>query len=233
MNARGMITYGRRGHRGRPLRSPIESTASLGLELDNEQNEVNSEPTTEGVNIENGNINDDHVGNDPEDKTLFEYEAEFLRLSRYAPSMVAAEQEKSCRFQKGLRYNLKVQRAKEARPPQNREAVDPREGHIQYQMQAPAQNQGPVRGQNQRVAEKMVRKGCKAVLAYVRDASFVDLAIEGIRTVSEYPDVFPDELLGLPPEREVEFRIVLLLGTAPVSIIPYRMAPKELKKLKV
>ncbi|WVZ89809.1 hypothetical protein U9M48_036168 [Paspalum notatum var. saurae] len=51
-------------------------------------------------------------------------------------------------------------------------------------------------------------------------------------TLCEFPDVFPEELPGLPPDRDVEFKIDLILGTAPVSRRPYRMAPDELKELK-
>ena len=50
--------------------------------------------------------------------------------------------------------------------------------------------------------------------------------------VCEFADVFPEELPGLPPVREVEFGIDLIPGTAPISIAPYRMAPAELKELK-
>ncbi|XP_043817392.1 uncharacterized protein LOC122725037, partial [Manihot esculenta] len=50
--------------------------------------------------------------------------------------------------------------------------------------------------------------------------------------VSEFLDVFPDELPGLPPAREIEFEIELMPGTRPISIPPYRMAPAELKELK-
>ncbi|KAK8619690.1 hypothetical protein V6N13_135972 [Hibiscus sabdariffa] len=57
--------------------------------------------------------------------------------------------------------------------------------------------------------------------------------IEEIRTVKEFPDVFPEELPGLPPDRDVEFEIETYPGSAPVSMAPYRMAPKELKELKV
>nr|GFC88367.1 putative nucleotidyltransferase, ribonuclease H [Tanacetum cinerariifolium] len=46
------------------------------------------------------------------------------------------------------------------------------------------------------------------------------------------PDVFPDELPGIPPVREVEFNIELIPGAEPISKAPYRMAPIELKKLK-
>nr|GFD36527.1 putative reverse transcriptase domain-containing protein [Tanacetum cinerariifolium] len=50
--------------------------------------------------------------------------------------------------------------------------------------------------------------------------------------VSEFPDVFPDELPGIPLVREVEFSIELILGAEPISKAPYRMAPIELKELK-
>nr|GFC52616.1 putative reverse transcriptase domain-containing protein [Tanacetum cinerariifolium] len=50
--------------------------------------------------------------------------------------------------------------------------------------------------------------------------------------VSEFPDVFPDELPGIPPVSEVEFNIELIPGAEPISKAPYRMAPVELKELK-
>nr|GFA41423.1 putative reverse transcriptase domain, aspartic peptidase domain protein [Tanacetum cinerariifolium] len=50
--------------------------------------------------------------------------------------------------------------------------------------------------------------------------------------VSEFLDVFPDELPGIPPVREVEFNIEIIPGAEPISEAPYRMAPIELKELK-
>jgi hypothetical protein len=50
--------------------------------------------------------------------------------------------------------------------------------------------------------------------------------------VRDFPDVFPEELLGMPPDREVEFVIDLLHGTAPISKRPYMMSVEELKELK-
>ena len=50
--------------------------------------------------------------------------------------------------------------------------------------------------------------------------------------MNEFPDVFPEELPGLPPEREIDFAIDVLPDTKPISIPPYRMAPAELKELK-
>jgi hypothetical protein len=56
--------------------------------------------------------------------------------------------------------------------------------------------------------------------------------LEEIPVVCEYPDVFPDELSGMPPDRDVEFVIELQPGTAPISKRPYRMPSKELAELK-
>ncbi|KAA3480774.1 DNA/RNA polymerases superfamily protein [Gossypium australe] len=81
-------------------------------------------------------------------------------------------------------------------------------------------------------AEKMVRKGCEAYVVYVYALEAKESAVKKVRTVKEFADVFPEELPGLPPDREVEFGIDLLPETAPVSIAPYRMAPKELVELK-
>ncbi|WVZ94157.1 hypothetical protein U9M48_040087 [Paspalum notatum var. saurae] len=56
--------------------------------------------------------------------------------------------------------------------------------------------------------------------------------IKKIPVVSDFSDVFPEELPRLPPDRNVEFAIELVPGTAPVSKRPYRMAPDELQELK-
>ena len=47
--------------------------------------------------------------------------------------------------------------------------------------------------------------------------------LEDIRIVNKYPDVFPKELPGMPPEQDIEFIIELLPGTAPIAKRPYRM----------
>ena len=53
------------------------------------------------------------------------------------------------------------------------------------------------------------------------------------RVVYEYVDVFQDELLGLPPQRVVDFGIELHPGTSPISMTPHMMAPVELQELRV
>ncbi|KAG8485940.1 hypothetical protein CXB51_019280 [Gossypium anomalum] len=81
-------------------------------------------------------------------------------------------------------------------------------------------------------AQKCLRKGYEAYLALVLNTKNPELKIESVPVVCEFPDVFPEELPGLPPVREVEFGIELIPGTTPISIAPYRMAPLELKELK-
>jgi hypothetical protein len=65
--------------------------------------------------------------------------------------------------------------------------------------------------------------------AFLVDEKFVG---DNIRAIRDFPDVFPEELLGMPPDMEVELVIDLLPGTAPVSKQPYRMFVEELKGLK-
>ncbi|XP_074351813.1 uncharacterized protein LOC141690960 [Apium graveolens] len=81
-------------------------------------------------------------------------------------------------------------------------------------------------------ASKLLSKGCDGYLAFVKDTSRDEPRIEDYPVVREYEDVFPDELPGLPPHREVEFTIELVPGVEPISKAPYRMAPLELQELK-
>jgi hypothetical protein len=62
--------------------------------------------------------------------------------------------------------------------------------------------------------------------------SLKEAKLEDIPVVNEFIDVFPQELLGMPPDREIEFTIDLKPGTSPISQAPYKMGPKELKELK-
>ncbi|KAA0047197.1 reverse transcriptase [Cucumis melo var. makuwa] len=82
-------------------------------------------------------------------------------------------------------------------------------------------------------ASKLLSQGTWSILASVVDTREVDVSLSSEPVVRDYPDVFPEELPGLPPHREVEFAIKLEPGTVLISRAPYRMAPVELKELKV
>jgi len=77
----------------------------------------------------------------------------------------------------------------------------------------------------------MHRKGYQVFLCTITSVPGL-LKLEDVRVVSEYPDVFPDELPGIPPERDVEFTIELVPGTGPIAKAPYRMAPAEMQELR-
>ena len=81
-------------------------------------------------------------------------------------------------------------------------------------------------------ARKMIAKGCIYHLVRVRDENSEPPSIESVLVVNEFLDVFPEDLSGIPPEREIEFGIDLLPDTQPIYIPLYRMAPTELKELK-
>ena len=81
-------------------------------------------------------------------------------------------------------------------------------------------------------AQRMLRKGCQGYLAYMVETGKKGNLVDEIPVVREFPDVFLEDITGLPPDREVEFTIDLIPGTEPNSIPPYRMAPAELRELK-
>ncbi|XP_076881136.1 uncharacterized protein LOC143529177 [Bidens hawaiensis] len=80
-------------------------------------------------------------------------------------------------------------------------------------------------------ASHCLGKGSLAFMAYVTKEP-EPKKLEEVPIVIEFKDVFPDELPEIPPNREVEFRIDLVPGTAPIAKSPYRLAPTEMKELK-
>ena len=82
-------------------------------------------------------------------------------------------------------------------------------------------------------ARRLLRKGCEAFLALVLDYKRGQIELENILVVKDFSAVFPKELPGIPPVREVDLSIEILLGTTPTYGTPYRMASTELKELKI
>ena len=81
-------------------------------------------------------------------------------------------------------------------------------------------------------ARRIMRKGCETFLAVILDSKISQVDVEKIPVVREFLDVFPEELPGIPLEREVDLAIEIVPGTVPMFRAPYRMAPTELKELK-
>ncbi|KAL4361753.1 hypothetical protein GQ457_04G020870 [Hibiscus cannabinus] len=81
-------------------------------------------------------------------------------------------------------------------------------------------------------AQRVMQSGGEAYLAYVMNPRIDGVRVQDIQIVYDFLEVLPEDLSGLPPDREVEFSIETYSGTNPVSIAPYRMAPKKLKELK-
>ena len=81
-------------------------------------------------------------------------------------------------------------------------------------------------------AQKLLRKRCMGYLAYILNSDDKGPRLKDIHVVKEFPDVFPDELPGLPPKREVEVSINTFLEVSLIAQQPYRMALEELNELK-
>ncbi|KAD4586561.1 hypothetical protein E3N88_24162 [Mikania micrantha] len=80
-------------------------------------------------------------------------------------------------------------------------------------------------------ATKYIQKGYTAILALITEQPKKERKIEDIVVVRDYPEVFPEDLPGLPPKRQIEFQIDLTPGAAPIAKAPYRLAPTEMQEL--
>ncbi|GJT05528.1 putative reverse transcriptase domain-containing protein [Tanacetum coccineum] len=84
-------------------------------------------------------------------------------------------------------------------------------------------------------AQEYMAKGCQIFLAHISAKKEEDKSegkqLKDVPIVRDFPEVFPEDLPGLPPARPVEFQIDLILGAAPVARAPYRLAPSEMKEL--
>ena len=83
-------------------------------------------------------------------------------------------------------------------------------------------------------AKRLLSSGCEGYLVHVMDTTKTNkLQPKDVPIVQEFQATLPEELPGYPPEREISFEIKFLLGIAPISKAPYRMAPTEPKELKM
>ena len=82
---------------------------------------------------------------------------------------------------------------------------------------------------------RCIRKGCQIYAIQVGYANFKDKTaiLDNILVIQEFADVFPEEIPGLPPKRDIDFTIELVPGAASVSRAPYRMSVPELIELKM
>nr|GFA12707.1 reverse transcriptase domain-containing protein [Tanacetum cinerariifolium] len=79
--------------------------------------------------------------------------------------------------------------------------------------------------------ERYISRGCQVFVAQVMEKKSDEKRLENIPVVREFLNVFPEDLPGLPPVRQVEFLIDLIPGTTPVARAPYRLAPFEMQEL--
>ncbi|GJS35537.1 putative reverse transcriptase domain-containing protein [Tanacetum coccineum] len=83
--------------------------------------------------------------------------------------------------------------------------------------------------------QEYLSKGCDVFLAHITTKEAKDKSegkrLEDVPIVRDFPEVFPEDLPGIPPARQVEFQIDLVPGAAPVARAPYRLAPSEMKEL--
>ncbi|GJY62920.1 putative reverse transcriptase domain-containing protein [Tanacetum coccineum] len=154
------------------------------------------------------------------------YTNRFHELALLCPRMVEPEQVKVEQYIRGLSKNIRGD-VTSSRPTSIDEAV-----RIAYQLMGQI-----IQDKTDEVSEGENRKGegdrggRGYFLAQVTKQESKEKRLEDVTVIRDFPEVFPEDLLGLPPPRQVEFRIDLILGAAPVARAPYRLAPSEMKEL--
>ncbi|XP_070036912.1 uncharacterized protein [Nicotiana tomentosiformis] len=196
-----------------------------------------------------------------EGMTVTQYEMRFAELTRHAVWLVPTEMEKIRRFNDGLNYGLRFIMAQEvatnARFDQvveiarcfelvNRQELEEREakrprssggfsgsssGAQPYYSRDPLFEARSGSSPCSSWLNRWLRRDV-AYFAFVRDVSADTPTVESVSVVRDFPNVFPANLLGMPPDMDIDFGIDLLPVTQPISIPPYQMAPTELKELK-
>ncbi|GJR65698.1 hypothetical protein Tco_0011763 [Tanacetum coccineum] len=80
-----------------------------------------------------------------------------------------------------------------------------------------------------------IQKGCHVFVAHIKEKKPEEKSeekrLEDVPIIRDFPEVFPEDLLGLPLTRHVEFQIDLVSGAAPVAQAPYRLTPLEMQEL--
>ncbi|GJR10287.1 putative reverse transcriptase domain-containing protein [Tanacetum coccineum] len=79
--------------------------------------------------------------------------------------------------------------------------------------------------------KRYISRGCQVFIAQVMKKKSDEKRLEDIPVVREFPEVFPEDLPGLPPVRQVEFQIDLIPGATLIAQAPYRLAPSEMQEL--
>ncbi|GJR78703.1 putative reverse transcriptase domain-containing protein [Tanacetum coccineum] len=102
-------------------------------------------------------------------------------------------------------------------------------GHYENQCRKTTNNNA--QGRAYMLRDRNALQDPNVVTAQVIDKKLDEKRLEDILVVREFPKVFPEDLLGLPPVRQVEFQIDLIPGTTPIARAPYRLAPSEMQEL--
>ncbi|XP_035837690.1 uncharacterized protein LOC110898590 [Helianthus annuus] len=105
---------------------------------------------------------------------------------------------------------------------------DPKGGTVTIDGERPSK---PISFISMLKVSKCIQKGHLAYLVYALEAK-EEKKLEEVAVVAEFPEVFPEDLPGLPPDKQIEFRIDLIPGATPIVKAPYRLAPTEMKELR-
>ncbi|XP_070050413.1 uncharacterized protein [Nicotiana tomentosiformis] len=159
--------------------------------------------------------------------SVTDYEARFSDLYRHATIILPTDVERVQRFIAGLHPEIQVSMAREAEMGISFLWPDILVGLVALCLGAEVSRVISILK-----ARHMVKKGCLAYLAFVRDTAAETSVIDSMMVVREFSDVFSANITSMPLDQDIDFGIDLVLETHPISTLSYHMVLKELGELK-
>ncbi|XP_073367886.1 uncharacterized protein [Aegilops tauschii subsp. strangulata] len=169
-------------------------------------------------------------------RTVNAYVEEFNNLARYAPNDVNTDAARQEKFLEGLNDDLSLQLIvatfRNCKDLIDKAIVLERKQHAIENRKRKHINNNCRSITLSAPGGRRIKYVCKYKRNQVQVNSLKGGSLEEVPVVRDYPDVFPEELSGMPPDRDIEFLIDLIPGTGPIAKRPYRMPPQELEELK-
>ncbi|GJT07977.1 hypothetical protein Tco_0842439 [Tanacetum coccineum] len=170
------------------------------------------------------------------DYNITAYTTHFNELILLCPEMVPMEKKKVEAYIRGLSDNIQGEVTSSSRTTLSRtirmdHKLMEQKRKFKMDREAEAKKRKWESFQPEGKARNTIRKGCQLFLAQVTGKEPTKRHLEDESVIRDFPKVFPDDMPGLPPHRQVEFKINLVPGATPVARAPYRLAPSEIKEL--
>ncbi|XP_024963866.1 uncharacterized protein LOC112504146 [Cynara cardunculus var. scolymus] len=166
--------------------------------------------------------------------SVIEYETQFNQKAHFVIRFITSEEERAQTFIEGLRCEIRDFVANREIPSFNKAVEYAR--HLEHDLEEHGELSSMPKHRKAFTLQLEASRSCQRCGKTHRGrcentSKETKKTVKDVPVVRDFPDIFPNNLPGLPPDRQVEFRIDLVPGAAPIARTPYRLAPTEMKEM--